>query len=101
MERGRVPLIALDLWEHAYYLRYNRSREAYLDAFWHVLDWASVEMRFIKGEASGEEAGVEQESSEGEEEPATMESNEGGDEESNNAGESDAMESDGYAQDEL
>lgn len=46
MEAGRVPLIALDAWEHAYYLKYPNKRGDYIDAFWHVLDWRAVEVRY-------------------------------------------------------
>lgn len=45
-----VPILGIDLWEHAYYLRYQADRQAYVDAFWNVVDWQEVGRRF---EAAG------------------------------------------------
>src|SRR5206468_274808 len=43
--QGAVPLLACDLWEHAYYLRYKSDRAGYVDKFFDVVDWAGVEQR--------------------------------------------------------
>ena len=43
---GKVPLIVNDLWEHAYYLQFRNRVEEYLEAFWPILNWDKVEMRF-------------------------------------------------------
>lgn len=37
-----TPILGIDVWEHAYYLKYKNLREDYLKAFWEVLDWAKV-----------------------------------------------------------
>ena len=42
-----MPLLGLDLWEHAYYLKYRNKRPAYITAFWSIIDWVAVDARFV------------------------------------------------------
>ena len=51
VSEGAVPVVGIDVWEHAYYLKHQNRRQEYLDSFWNVLDWSRAAANFAAATA--------------------------------------------------
>jgi len=45
---GIIPILVCDVWEHAYYLKYQNEKPKYVDAWWQLIDWSAVEQRLLR-----------------------------------------------------
>jgi len=48
LSEGRISLMCIDVWEHAFYLKYQNRRKDYVDAIWNVFNWKKINELYLK-----------------------------------------------------
>jgi len=48
LTEGKMPLLVVDVWEHAYYIDYRNARQKFVETFWNYINWSTVNLRFMK-----------------------------------------------------
>lgn len=56
MTENKIPLLVVDVWEHAYYIDYKNARAGYLDKFWEFINWDFVSKMYAQAQVKGMEA---------------------------------------------
>jgi Fe-Mn family superoxide dismutase len=51
---GQIPVLLLDMWEHAFYLQFKNVKADYVSAWWNVVNWPEVQRRFLAAKAAGQ-----------------------------------------------
>jgi superoxide dismutase, Fe-Mn family len=47
VSKGLIPILTIDVWEHAYYLKYQNRRPEFVENFWNLVDWEKINSRFL------------------------------------------------------